>query len=170
MLEEIQKKLRTMEASGKLAKKVEEAKKRSIASAQYPKPVAGLGRSQTRRTYYFDPSIQSNLDIKDAEGKVIVAAGKTLNPLDYTSLTQWLVFFDGTDEGQVKAAEALARKYEWMVKPILVNGGPMDLMKRWKRTVYFDQGGYLVHKLGIENVPALVTQEGKRLRIDEVSY
>lgn len=170
MIEEIQKKLRGMEASGKMAQKIDEAKKRSIASAQYPKPVPGLGSAKSRRTYYFDPSVQSNRDIKDAEGKLIVAAGKTMNPLDYTSLNQWLVFFDATDEGQVRAAEAIGRKYEWMVKPILVKGGPMDMMKRWKRQVYFDQGGYLVKKLGIENVPALVTQEGKRLRIDEVDY
>lgn len=170
LLEEIQKKLRAMEASGEMAKKIEEAKRRSIQSAQYPKPVPGLGRSAVRRTYYFDPSIQANKDIKDAEGKLIVAAGQTMNPLDYTSMSEWLVFFDGSDERQVKAAEDLGKKYEWMVKPILVKGGPIEIMRRWKRQVYFDQGGYMVRKLGIQNVPALVTQEGKKLRIDELAY
>jgi conjugal transfer pilus assembly protein TraW len=57
-----------------------------------------------------------------------------------------------------------------MIKPILVNGGPMDLMRRWKKRVYFDQGGSMVKRLGIENVPALVTQDGKRLRIDELEH
>ncbi len=170
LLQEIQRKLRAMEASGEMAKKVDEAKKRSIQSAQYPKPVAGLGRSTARRTYYFDPSVQANRDIKDAEGKLIVAAGQTMNPLDYTSMSEWLVFFDGSDERQVRAAEELGRKYEWMVKPILVKGGPFEIMRRWKRQVYFDQGGYMVKRLGIQNVPALVTQEGKKLRIDELAY
>jgi len=34
--------------------------------------------------------------------------------------------------------------------------------------VFFDQQGLLVRRLGIRQVPALVTQEGKRLRIDEL--
>jgi conjugal transfer pilus assembly protein TraW len=170
LLDEIHRKLKAMEASGEMAKKIDEAKKRSIHSAQYPKPVTGLGRSAVRKTYYFDPSIQANKDIKDAEGKLIVAAGQKMNPLDYTSMSDWLVFFDGSDERQVKAAEELGKRYGWMVKPILVRGGPIEIMRRWKRQVYFDQGGFLVRKLGIQNVPALVTQEGKQLRIDELTY
>ncbi len=39
-------------------------------------------------------------------------------------------------------------------------------MKSWRIPVYFDQHGRLIKKLGIAQVPALVTQEGMRLRID----
>ena len=35
--------------------------------------------------------------------------------------------------------------------------------------VYFDQQGALTRKLGITQVPALVSQEGAQLRIDELS-
>jgi conjugal transfer pilus assembly protein TraW len=41
-------------------------------------------------------------------------------------------------------------------------------MRAWKQTVYYDQGGSLVRRLGIRQVPAIVSQDGKRLRIDEV--
>ena len=41
-------------------------------------------------------------------------------------------------------------------------------MRRWKRPVYFDQHGQLVERLGIRHLPALVSQDGKRLRIDEI--
>jgi conjugal transfer pilus assembly protein TraW len=34
--------------------------------------------------------------------------------------------------------------------------------------VYFDQGGMLTKKLGIQHVPASVTQEDLHLRIEEV--
>jgi conjugal transfer pilus assembly protein TraW len=35
--------------------------------------------------------------------------------------------------------------------------------------VYFDQQGSLIRRFGIRQVPALVSQEGLRLRIDEVA-
>jgi len=41
-------------------------------------------------------------------------------------------------------------------------------MRRWKRPVFFDQQGRLTTQLGIRHVPALVTQAGKRLHIDEL--
>jgi conjugal transfer pilus assembly protein TraW len=34
--------------------------------------------------------------------------------------------------------------------------------------VYFDQQGLLIRRLGITQVPALVSQEGLHLRIDEL--
>jgi conjugal transfer pilus assembly protein TraW len=170
MLEEIEKKLKDMQDSGRIQQRIDEAIERSKKSAQYPRKVDGLGTVKKARTYYFDPSIVASRDIKDHQGKVVVAAGTKVNPLDYVGMGEWLVFFDGTSETQVKMAEALGKKYEWMIKPILVNGGPMDLMRRWKKRVYFDQGGSMVKRLGIENVPALVTQDGKRLRIDELEH
>ena len=41
-------------------------------------------------------------------------------------------------------------------------------MRRWRRPVYYDQQGVLTTRLGIRQVPALVTQDGRRLRIDEL--
>ena len=41
-------------------------------------------------------------------------------------------------------------------------------MRAWNKPVYYDQDGVLVRKLGITAVPAIVSQEGARLRIDEV--
>jgi len=170
MLEQIQKKLQSMEASGRMAQKIEEAKARSIRSIENPIPVRGLGKSLTNRTYYFDPSIKAEEDIKDASGQVIVKAGTLVNPFDYASMNQWLLFFDGSDLRQVALAEQIGQKYQWQLKPILVKGPPLELSRKWKRQVFFDQGGYLVRKLGIQNVPALVTQEGKEMRIDELRY
>jgi conjugal transfer pilus assembly protein TraW len=41
-------------------------------------------------------------------------------------------------------------------------------MKSWRIPVYYDQQGLLTRRLGIAQVPALVSQEDKRLRIDEM--
>ena len=42
-------------------------------------------------------------------------------------------------------------------------------MKSWRQPVYYDQLGLLTRRLGITKVPALVSQEGLRLRIDELA-
>jgi conjugal transfer pilus assembly protein TraW len=49
-----------------------------------------------------------------------------------------------------------------------VKGAPLLLSEELKVPVYFDQSGLLTKKLGIHHVPALVTQEGMRLRIEEI--
>ena len=83
-------------------------------------------------------------------------------------LSKHLLFFDARDPRQVVRARQLIDVYQGRVKPILVAGSYLDLMKSWKLRVYYDQEGVLVRKFGITAVPAIVSQEGQRLRIDEV--
>jgi conjugal transfer pilus assembly protein TraW len=54
------------------------------------------------------------------------------------------------------------------VKPILVGGEPLTLMREWKREVFYDQGGTLSKRFSITQSPAIVSQEGKRFRVDEI--
>jgi conjugal transfer pilus assembly protein TraW len=61
-----------------------------------------------------------------------------------------------------------SRRARGKLKVILTGGSYLDLMRRWKRPVFFDQQGTLTEKLGIRHVPALVTQDGKRLKIEEI--
>ena len=65
-------------------------------------------------------------------------------------------------------AHELIASYQGKVKPILTAGSYLDLMKSWRTPVYYDQQGVLVRRFGITQVPALVSQEGMRLRIDEL--
>jgi len=50
-----------------------------------------------------------------------------------------------------------------------VKGRVIDLMKKKKIRLYFDQTGVLVKKFSIKAVPASVEQEGKMLRVKEVA-
>ena len=83
------------------------------------------------------------------------------------SLTRQLLFFDARDPKQVRRARDLMAG-NMAVKPILTGGSYLDLMKSWRVPVYYDQQGVLTRRLGIRQVPALVSQEGLRLRIDEL--
>lgn len=154
----------TPEVLARMQKEHREATRRY---AEQP-PGISLPRTTEPVTRWFDPSITVPYDLRDHEGRIIHPAGTTINPLEWRSLTRQLLFFDATDEQQVQWAEAVAARKEWQVKPIIVAGAPLKLGRKWQQPVWFDQQGLLVGKLGIKQVPAIVSQEGNRLRIDEV--
>jgi len=168
LLEVILAKLRDAEATGTLAKLHREARAGITRGIENPAPVAKITKTAKARSFYFDPSIVVPSAITDADSKVLVAPGTKVNPLDTVSMSKQLLFIDARDAAQVGRAKALVDERGGKVKVILTGGSYMDLMRRWKRPVFFDQQGALTDKLGIRHVPALVTQEGKRLRIDEL--
>jgi len=168
LLASIETQLRAKERSGELAALQAQAKKRAIKSIEEPPPVANLGKAQKARTYYYDPGVIVPYPITDDAGRVLVAAGTRVNPLDTVTLSKRLLFFDARDPEQVRRVKALIDGAGGRIKPIVTGGSYLNLMRRWKLAVYYDQEGALAKKLGIHAVPALVFQEGKRLRIDEL--
>lgn len=168
LLDVIMARLRAKEASGELRHHEQEARDRAAYAVNNPKPVDGLRRAQVARTSYFDPSFTLQSNVVDSKGAVLFPAGTRKNPLEVVSLSKHLLFFDARDPGQVAKARELIEHYQGKVKPILVGGSYLDLMKRWNKPVFYDQEGVLVRKFGIAAVPAIVSQEGQRLRIDEV--
>ena len=168
LLDVIMARLRAKEASGELKRLEQEARDRAAYAVNNPRPVDGLRRAQAARTFYFDPTLTLQSNVVDGTGAVLFPAGTRKNPLEVVSLSKHLLFFDGRDPGQVARARELIEHYQGKVKPILVGGSYLDLMKRWNKPVFYDQDGTLVRKFGIAAVPAIVSQEGQRLRIDEV--
>ena len=164
----IQSRLEEKQRSGELARLQAEFEARSRRAIESPAPVVGLVRTRTPRSFLFDPSVTARDSILDHEGKVLVAAGTRVNPLDYVALSQPLIFFDARDRDQVGVALALRQRHRGRVHLILTGGSFIDFMKRHDLRVYYDQQGLLVRRLGIRQVPALVTQDGRMLRIDEL--
>ena len=133
-----------------------------------PAPVPGLRTATTARSFYYDPTLVLDRNVVDDQGRVLFAAGTRRNPLEVVALSKRLLFFDARDPRQVRQARRLIEVHGGRVKPILVGGSYLDLMKAWRVRVYYDQNGTLTRQLGIAQVPALVSQEGLRLRIDEL--
>ena len=81
-----------------------------------------------------------------------------------------LIFIDGNDKSQTEYGLSKYKELNEKVKIILINGSPTDLMIEHKNKTqfYFDQDGVLTNKLGIKHVPAIVTQDGLRLKVTEV--
>ncbi|CUI18203.1 Type IV conjugative transfer system pilus assembly protein TraW (plasmid) [Candidatus Protochlamydia naegleriophila] len=133
-----------------------------VQSCKESKALSHLTDASTKRVFYFDPTICMNQDIQDHEGAIIIKKGTCINPLSITSLAQTLIFFDATQESHLRWAKSQSE-----AKWVLVKGKPLELEEFEKRPVFFDQFGYLTKKLGILRIPAKVTQEGLRLRIEE---
>ena len=145
-----------------------DAQSRAKQGIEQPAAITTVSRTTQPRTHYYDPSLVVPYAITDAEGRIIVTPGTTVNPLDTVSLSKHLLFFDARDAGQVKRARELLDQHSGRVKLILTGGSYLELMKRWQTPVFFDQQGLLTTKLHIQHVPALVYQDGRRLRIDEI--
>ena len=169
LLQMIEQRLREKERSGELRRLESQARERGIATVKNPPPVAGLRATEAVRTFYFDPSFTLDRNVLGPQGELLFAAGTRKNPLEVVSLSRHLLFFDARDPRQVGRARQLIALYQGRVKPILVGGSYLDLMQSWHVPVYYDQQGLLTRRRGITQVPALVSQEGRRLRIDELA-
>ena len=167
LLEQIHARLTHLEKTGETAKLNEELKRRTIARVNRPEPVAGINAAAAARSWRFDPTISVERDIADDKGRVIVAAGTRVNPLDTVPLRVPLVFLDGDDPEQL--AWATRRYASTKAKLILVRGAPLELMKARQRRFYFDQSGKLTQKFGIKAVPARVRQNGRFLEVSEIA-
>ena len=167
LLATIHARLTTLEQTGATRRLNAELQRRSVARVNRPAPVAGLARAEAARSWLFDPTIELSDDIADDKGRLIMARGTRVNPLDSVALRQALVFLDGDDPAQL--AWALAHEKKNPAKLILVKGAPLELMRARQTRFYFDQGGTLIRHFAIRALPALVEQQGRQLKISEIA-
>ncbi len=169
LLDFIAQRLREKERSGELQQLMQDARRRAVAHVQQPPAVEGLHATTVPRSYRWDPSFTLDRNIVDAQGRLLYAAGSRHNPLDVVSMRRQLLFFDARDPRQLKRAQALLAPRPGSIKPVLTGGSYLDLMRQWQQPVYHDQRGLLTRRFGIQQVPALVSQDGRQLRIDELA-
>lgn len=164
----IQQKLKGMEVRGELERYNQQIQKRTKESVERPKPVEGITKATEARVFTYDPTYTVSEDIKDHLGRIIHPKGTKINPLETVSLSQELVFIDGDDVDQKtwffdrnqKPVISNQNNKIGEAKLILVKGSPLALSEELRVPVYFDQGGFLTKKLGIQYVPAVVSQRG----------
>jgi len=166
LLRTIEQKLRTLEASGGIERMNAELTRKTEAGVRRPRPVAGISLAVRDRSWIFDPAMRVEQDILDYKGNVIARAGQRVNPLDFVTVRQKLVFIDGDDKDQM--SWALRRFDDQSAKLIMVKGAPLDAMTLHQRRFYFDQGGFLVGRFGIRAVPAVVEPNGKTMKVSEI--
>lgn len=169
MLEWIEKRVAAKVASGEALRNQQEQSEKIERKLLNPAPLLSVTKATRARTTYYDPTFVVDENVADERGRILVAAGTAINPLDRVGLSRPLIFFDARDKSQVAFAKRFLDARAGLAKPILVGGSYFDMMKLWDTPVYFDQQSALIRRLGIKHVPAIVVQEGKRLRIDEIA-
>jgi conjugal transfer pilus assembly protein TraW len=138
-------------------------------AADRPVSVEGLGLTIQARQWFWDPSFVIPYDVRSANGAIVIKAGARFNPLEKNSLKNALVFFNGDDPEQVSWAQKQNQALKGRVLLILVDGSLHEVQSNFpQKHVYFDQGGRLTQKLQITQIPAIVTQVGSQLEINEV--
>ena len=168
LLAQIEARLREMERSGALARLEDEARERSRMKLEEPDPVPGIAPAREERSRLFDPAITVARDVRTADGALIAAAGTRVNPLERVTLARGLLFVDGRREAEI--AWALAREEESgrPAKIVLLAGRPLELMRQYRRSFFFDRGGRLAARFGLRFTPSLVEQAGSQMRITEI--
>lgn len=156
-----------MQAHGGLAAIERRAREHAMHDITALPAVPGISTVTEYARRLIDPTVTYEKPVTNDEGAVIVPAGTRINPLDIVTLHERLVFFDGRDPAQVKAVQALAAREGDAVKPILTAGAWLDLTRSWKRQVFFDQRGRLTQRFGITRVPAVISQQGNQLLLEE---
>jgi conjugal transfer pilus assembly protein TraW len=167
-LEFIQHRLATMQKTGQIAQLQKQLQTRGQQQAERPTPVSNITCTVNPKSWLFDPSITLPHDLKDANGRVFAKQGTRFNPLEQVHLSKTLLFYDADDPKQVKWAQTISQKLENKTKLILVKGSIAIEAQRFDRPAYFDQEGRLTARFIIQHTPAIVSQEGLRLRIQEV--
>ena len=171
----IETKINDMEQSGEYDRLKKEYVEKTKQAIYHPKGI-NLPRALVSKYHYYDPSIVVQQDMYLPTGQLMHKKGTRINPLEFRPLTKRYIFIDQTDEEQVEWAYRAYKNSGWRDKVVLVKGSFVDLYKRWKKTVYFDQlvlpgGGQaktLVSTFGVEALPTIVSQEKNFLKVEVV--
>ena len=116
------------------------------------------------RVRYVDPSVVVRNPLYDHTGKMISPAG-IVNPLDHISLSKSIIVLR---EDQLK--RALKKINGNGEKPILIlTDGDIQRASSLAGQIVYKASPFMLRRLQIEKVPSLVTQDGRKLRVEELT-
>ena len=116
------------------------------------------------RVRYVDPSVVVRNPLYDHSGKMISPAG-IVNPLDHISLSKSIIVLR---EDQLK--RALKKINGNGEKPILIlTDGDIQRASSLAGQIVYKASPFMLRRLQIEKVPSLVTQDGRKLRVEELT-
>ncbi len=88
---------------------VERRAKESVASYWKRAPFIDVPKARERRVRRLDPTITTENDLRDHEGRLLTPAGSRINPLATLPFTSRLLIFDGTDPAEREWAKEQIR-------------------------------------------------------------
>lgn len=156
------------------ANKKEQAIKRFWKNQNFIK----LPKANKARRRYLDPSILISDDIKDDDGKILVARGAKINPLDLKAFTQAVVVFDPLDAKQLSLVDEQLPKLIKRHTRVTLIATRFDIDEGWQSyktiTDHFNAPVYkltqdIYSRFDLEFVPSVVTAQQNYFVIDELA-
>lgn len=141
------------------------AQDRYIASLNNVVTPQGITPARSSATRLVDITETVKETIMDGKGNVVVAAGTKINPLAIKPLTKQVFFIDAKDIRQLQLVKNLAQQND---KVILLGGSVYKAGEFLSRRVYLDIPG-LAFRMKVKRVPSIVSQQGDKLKIQEVA-
>ena len=138
-------------------------KKLEESYAEHSSVSLDIPSATEERVRYIDPSVRVRYPLHDHTGKIISPAG-VANPLDHVSLSKNILVLR---EDQVKRAlEKIGKSGK---KPILIlTDGDIKRASSLADQAVYKASPFMLRRLQIEKVPSIITQEGKKLRVEEM--
>lgn len=123
-----------------------------------------LPRAQQAESRLFDPTYTLPEDIKDQQGKVLFPKGITVNVYDRIKVPGRYIVIGPEPENFVWLRE--------VAKPVsgdkvLVAGGNVLTLRQTMGVPLYQLDDRFIERFGLRRVPAIVRQEGNKLRINE---
>lgn len=147
--------------------KLEEA-----AKSYQPDDLRKLPRASEERVHHPDFTYILDFDIPhvDQEGNIIgilYPKGYVFNPLDYMRIDEILVIIDGEDPEQVEWYKASEFAKDYRTRLLISRGNWFDVEQDVRQAVFYAEG-FLIDKLNVKSVPAVVRQVGATMEVREV--
>jgi len=152
-------------ANGGEQKMIKGAQDRYLASLNDVEMPTGITPAKITASRLVDLTETVKENYSDTQGRLLVAAGTRINPLQIVPLTYKLFFIDAKDHRQLQLVKTRASKTD---KIILLGGSVFKAAKYLDRQVYLDIPG-LNQRMKIKKLPSIVSQLGDVLQIEEVA-
>lgn len=168
MLQVIQKRLLQLKESGALDAFQRDFTNQAKQRMLEPKAISHITPTTHTRVFYVDPTLTIEGDIVIPEGlknagHILAKKGDRVNPLHTLKPQKGLFFMDGDNEQHQHFAIQHVHQYDI----VLVTGKPLELEKKLNLPIFFDQGGIITKRYGINHVPAKMEIEGEKLKFTE---
>ncbi len=167
MIEEIQRRLAALDLA--------ELRDRALGRFWQRAALETLPVATERRERTLDPTVTLASDVTVPDGRVLVPAGATTNPLDHLPFTRRLVVFDVSDPRQVTLARALGRAADGRrVVYLATRSERASAWDGWTAVEdALDAPVYLLTpdlraRFAIERVPSLVEASGRVFVVTEL--
>ena len=139
------------------------SKKVEKSYAEHSSVSLNVPSATEERVRYVDPSVNVRNPLYDHAGKMISPSG-VVNPLDHVSLSKSILVLK--EEQLEMALEEIGKRGG---KPILIlTDGDIRRASSLAGQIVYKASPFVLKRLQVEKVPSIVTQEGRKLRVEEI--